>query len=85
MYIILMNILVLHWNQKIWNWLCLELVIFHIRKAWVVVITYEDNYGDDIVKRYTEGKYSYFVDATTGEIIGGHTLDYIYSASRLWY
>lgn len=53
-----------------------------IRKAWVVVITYEDNYGDDIAKRYTEEKYSYFVDATTGEIIGGHTLDYIYSASR---
>lgn len=53
-----------------------------VRKAWVVVITYEDNYGDDIVKRYTEGKYSYFVDATTGEIIGGHTLDYIYSESR---
>lgn len=53
-----------------------------IRKAWVVVIAYEDNYGDDIAKRYTEGKYSYFVDATTGEIIGGHTLDYIYSASR---
>lgn len=53
-----------------------------IRKAWVVVLNYEDNYGDDIVKRYTEGSYSYFVDATTGEIIGGHTLDYIYSASR---
>lgn len=53
-----------------------------VRKAWVVVITYEDNYGDDIVKRYTEGEYSYFVDATTGEIIGGHTLDYMYSASR---
>lgn len=53
-----------------------------IRRAWVVVIKYEDNYGEDIVKRYTEGSYSYFVDATTGEIIGGHTLDYIYSASR---
>ena len=53
-----------------------------IRKAWVVVLNYEDNYGEDIVKRYTEGSYSYFVDATTGEIIGGHTLDYIYSASR---
>lgn len=53
-----------------------------IRKAWVVVINYEDNYGDDVAKRYTEGTYSYFVDATTGEIIGGHTLDYIYSASR---
>ena len=53
-----------------------------IRKAWVVVLNYEDNYGEDIVKRYTEGSYSYFVDATTGEIIGGHTLDYIYSISR---
>ena len=48
-----------------------------IRKAWVVVLNYEDNYGEDIVKRYTEGSYSYFVDATTGEIIGGHTLDYM--------
>ncbi len=47
-----------------------------IRFAWVVVITYKDNYGDDIRKRYTEGKYSYFVDATTGEIIGGHAMDY---------
>ncbi|MBO6233479.1 MAG: hypothetical protein J6N78_05450 [Clostridia bacterium] len=53
-----------------------------VRKAWVVVITYEDNYGEDIVKRYTEGKYSYFVDSTTGEIIGGATMDYIYSSSR---
>ena len=53
-----------------------------VRKAWIVVINYEDNYNGDIVKRYTEGKYSYFVDATTGEIIGGHTLDYIYSASQ---
>lgn len=53
-----------------------------VRKAWVVVINYEDNYNGDIVKRYTEGEYSYFVDTTTGEIIGGHTLDYIYSASQ---
>ena len=53
-----------------------------VRKAWVVVINYEDNYNGDIAKRYTEGEYSYFVDATTGEIIGGHTLDYIYSASQ---
>lgn len=52
-----------------------------VRKAWVVVLNYEDNF-DDVVKRYTEGAYSYFVDATTGEIIGGHTMDYIYSASR---
>lgn len=50
-----------------------------IRNAWVVVITYEDNYNGDIVKRYTEGKYSYFVDCTTGEIIGGHMMDYTYS------
>lgn len=49
-----------------------------VRKAWVVVLNYEDNF-DDVVKRYTEGAYSYFVDATTGEIIGGHTMDYIYS------
>ena len=47
-----------------------------IRYAWVVVITYKDNYGDDIRKRYTEGQYSYFVDSTTGEIIGGHVMDY---------
>lgn len=52
-----------------------------VRKAWVVVLNYEDNF-DDVVKRYTEGAYSYFVDATTGEIIGGHTMDYIYSESR---
>ncbi len=51
-----------------------------VRNAWVVVITYEDNFGDDSVKRFTEGQYSYFVDATTGEIIGGATMDYIYSA-----
>lgn len=49
-----------------------------VRKAWVVVLNYEDNF-DDVVKRYTEGAYSYFIDATTGEIIGGHTMDYIYS------
>lgn len=47
-----------------------------IRFAWVVVITYKDIYGDDIRKRYTEGQYSYFVDSTTGEIIGGHVMDY---------
>ena len=51
-----------------------------VRRAWVVVLEYEDNF-DDVVKRYTEGAYSYFVDATTGEIIGGHTMDYIYSES----
>lgn len=50
-----------------------------VRNAWIVVITYEDNFGDDTVKRYTEGEYSYFVDCTTGEIIGGATMDYLYS------
>ncbi len=53
-----------------------------VRNAWVVVITYEDNYGDDIVKRYTEGQYSYFVDVTTGEIIGGATMDYLCNEDR---
>ena len=47
-----------------------------VRRAWVVTITYEDNYNEDFVKRYTEGKYSYFVDATTGEIIGGSSSNY---------
>lgn len=51
-----------------------------IRNAWVVVITYVDNYGSDIQKRYTEGQYSYFVDATTGEIIGGHVMDATYNS-----
>lgn len=51
-----------------------------IRNAWVVVITYEDTYGDEIMKRYTEGQYSYFVDCTTGEIIGGHVMDYTYKS-----
>lgn len=52
-----------------------------IRNAWVVVISYEDNYGSNIQKRYTESQYSYFIDCTTGEIIGGHVMDYIYSMS----
>ena len=47
-----------------------------IRNAWVVVITYEDTYDGDITRRYTEGQNSYFVDCTTGEIIGGHVMDY---------
>ena len=45
-----------------------------VRNAWVVVITYED--PGDVVKRYTEGQYSYFIDCTTGEIIGGAIMDY---------
>lgn len=50
-----------------------------IRNAWVVVITYVDDWND-VVTRYTRGQFSYFIDATTGEIIGGATMDYTYSA-----
>ena len=46
-----------------------------IRNAWVVVITYVDD-GTDVVTRYTRGQFSYFIDATTGEIIGGAVMDY---------
>lgn len=49
-----------------------------VRNAWVVVITYEDIFDGDIKRRYTESQYSYFVDCTTGEIIGGHVMDYTY-------
>lgn len=49
-----------------------------IRNAWVVVITYEDTFGEDEMRAYTESQYSYFVDCTTGEIIGGHVMDYTY-------
>jgi len=52
-----------------------------IRNAWVVVITYVDDW-EDVVARYTRGQFSYFVDSTTGEIIGGATMDYTYSATR---
>ena len=50
-----------------------------IRNAWIVVITYVDDWPD-VVTRYTRGQFSYFIDTTTGEIIGGATGDYIYSA-----
>lgn len=50
-----------------------------IRNAWVVVITYVDEW-EDVVTRYTRGKFSYFIDATTGEVIGGATMDYTSSA-----
>lgn len=44
-----------------------------VRNAWIVYITYEDNFGESTVRRYTEGKFAYYVDCTTGEIIGGNT------------
>ena len=47
-----------------------------LRNAWVVVLKYDDKFfTDDVVKRYSEGAFTYYVDATTGEIIGGEILD----------
>lgn len=47
-----------------------------LRNAWVVVLKYDDKYfTDDVVKGYSEGAFTYYVDATTGEIIGGEILD----------
>lgn len=47
-----------------------------LRNAWVVVLKYDDKYfTDDVIKRYSEGAFTYYVDATTGEIIGGEILD----------
>lgn len=45
-----------------------------IRKVWVVVIEYGDE-NANIVEKVAKGQYSYYVDATTGEIIGGSTSD----------
>lgn len=46
-----------------------------IRRAWVVVIKYDGDFTEnDIVK----SQYTYFIDCTTGEIIGGSISDYIY-------
>ena len=56
-----------------------------VRKAWVVVINYVDNPEFDEREKFVKGKYSYFVDATTGEIIGGHVGNYIYTADLLGY
>lgn len=47
-----------------------------IRNAWVVVITYINDWPD-IVTSCTRGQFSYFIDSTTGEIIGGSVGDYI--------
>ena len=48
-----------------------------IRRVWVVSFNYGEEPGTDVVTRYAKGTYSYFVDATTGEIIGGTTSDYL--------
>ena len=47
-----------------------------VRNAWVVFITYDIYYNDEGRKRPNECQYSYFVDCTTGEIIGGFPGDY---------
>lgn len=48
-----------------------------IRTVWIVVLEYGDE-DADIVERVAKGQYSYYVDATTGEIIGGSISDEIY-------
>lgn len=48
-----------------------------VRRVWVVSFNYGEEPGTDVVTRYAKGTYSYFVDSTTGEIIGGDTSDYL--------
>ena len=48
-----------------------------IRRVWVVSFNYAEQEGEDVVTRYAKYAYSYFVDSTTGEIIGGDNGDYL--------
>lgn len=48
-----------------------------VRRVWIVSFNYGEEPGTDVVTRYAKGTYSYFVDSTTGEIIGGDTSDYL--------
>ncbi len=48
-----------------------------VRRVWVVSFNYGEEPGTDVVTRYAKGAYTYFVDATTGEIIGGDSDDYL--------
>lgn len=48
-----------------------------VRRVWVVSFNYGDMEGEDVVTRYAKEAYSYFVDTTTGEIIGGSADDYL--------
>lgn len=48
-----------------------------IRTVWIVVLEYGDE-DADIVERVAKGQYSYYVDATTGEIIGGSISNEVY-------
>lgn len=73
-----------HYYKEIYTYIAPEERSYYkpeerVRLAWVIVISYDDT-GWDVHKRYTEGKFCYFVDATTGEVIGGaNSLDYRYS------
>lgn len=54
-----------------------------VRRVWVVVFNYAEKNDENksefenLAERTQKGQYSYFVDCTTGEIIGGDTDDYL--------
>lgn len=54
-----------------------------IRTVWVVVLEYEDEEAD-IVNKVAKGQYSYYIDSTTGEIIGGDSSDAL-SWENYWF
>ena len=47
-----------------------------------LLLSFDKNFFSLILGTYTTSLTFTFLDSTTGEIIGGHTLDYIYSASQ---
>lgn len=47
----------------------------HVRKVWKVTITYDVDHFNSSYDLFIR-KYTYFVDSTTGEIIGGSLSDY---------
>ncbi len=49
-----------------------------VRRVWVVGLIYGDTENTGIVNKVARGQFTYYVDATTGEIIGGSTSDEIY-------
>lgn len=54
-----------------------------VRRVWIVVLKYgvinDENKSEfeNLTERTQKGQFSYFVDCTTGEIIGGTTSDYL--------
>ena len=54
-----------------------------VRTVWVVVLEYEDE-EEDIVNKVAKGQYSYYIDSTTGEIIGGDSSDAL-SWENYWF